>query len=148
MVDEDDARGDAHDEDRLTALALRIPAELTVQSGAGRRSDETDADARAATHAMLFTRLGVLPDEAQQNLFGPDVQRVLYVYYDEGPTLVGAVLDPPVAVHAPSTGGLEAKVRRYVAEHRGVVEADVHPFGKRVDRSDAVEILGALVRTP
>ncbi|APX32814.1 hypothetical protein BH708_08875 [Brachybacterium sp. P6-10-X1] len=134
MVDDDDAR--------LAALALRAEqGELTAPPAAARRGPE----ARADTHTMLFTVLGRLPQAAESDLFGPGVQRVLYVYYPEGSTLVGAVLDPPVSVHAPTTDALDAKVRAYVAEQRGVVEADVHPFGKRVDRARAVEALERLV---
>lgn len=133
MVEDDDAR--------LAALALRAEqGELTVTREAVRRGPQ----ARADTHTMLFTVLGRLPDAAESDLFGAGVQRVLYVYYAEGATLVGAVLEPPVSVHAPTPDALEAKVRAYVAEQRGVVEADVHAFGKRVDRERAVETLTRL----
>ncbi|GAA1489143.1 hypothetical protein [Brachybacterium sacelli] len=105
MVEDDDAR--------LAALALRAEqGELTVTRGAFRRGPE----ARADTHTMLFTVLGRLPDAAESDLFGAGVQRVLYVYFPEGATLVGAVLEPPVSVHAPTPDALEAKVRAYVAE--------------------------------
>jgi hypothetical protein len=134
MVDADDAR--------LAALVLRARSgELTLPEDASRRGRQT----RAEAHSMLFTALGDLPDSAQDDLFGPVVQRVLYVYYEEGPAVVGTVLDPPVSVHAPTERGLEGKVIEYVAEHRGVVEADVHAFGKRVDREIALGILAALL---
>lgn len=134
MVDADDAR--------LAALVLRARSgELAVPEDGPRRARQT----RAEAHAMLFMALGDLPGSAQEDLFGPVVQRVLYVYYEEGPTLVGTVLDPPISVHAPTASGLEGKVREYVAVHRGVVEADVHAFGKRVDRETALGILTALL---
>lgn len=137
MVDDDDAR--------LAVLALRAEqGELTIPPDAARRGPE----ARADTHTMLFTVLGRLSATAESDLFGPGIQRVLYVYYPEGSTLVGAVLDPPVSMHAPTTDALDAKVRAYVAEQRGVVEADVHPFGKRVDREQAVETLVRLADDP
>lgn len=130
------------DDARLAALALRAEqGELTVPHETVRR----DPGARADTHTMLFTVLGRLPDAAENDLFGPGIQRVLYVYYAEGATLVGAVLDPAVSMHAPTPDALEAKVRAYVAEQRGVVEADVHAFGKRVDREHALETLTRLV---
>lgn len=160
MVDEDDARRDArrHDAVRLedhpdaaspdatrrsaplTALELRARADMTASAGAGRHGARHRAD-DSESHAVLFTRLDDLSETARADLFGPPVQHALYVYYAEGPTLVGAVLDPPVAVHAPSASALDARIRTYVAEHRGVVEADVQTFGRRVERDHAVRIL-------
>lgn len=164
MVDEDDARRDApvRAEDRsaapdrpdapaseatdrsapLTAIALRARAEVTASAGAKRHGARHRAD-DSESHAALFTRLDDLSETAREHLFGPSVQHALYVYYSEGPTLVGAVLDPPVAVHAPSASALDARIRTYVAEHRGVVEADVQTFGRRVERDHALRILTA-----
>ncbi|MCP5592242.1 hypothetical protein NL301_27865, partial [Klebsiella pneumoniae] len=68
-------------------------------------------------------------------------QWALYVRYAEGPVQVGVVLDPPLSVHAPSPADLDARVRSVVAEHRGVVEADVHAFGKQVPREVALTAL-------
>jgi hypothetical protein len=56
---------------------------------------------------------------------------------------VGVVLDPPLSVHAPSLDELEHRVREVIAEHRGVVAADVHAFGKRVPRDVALTVLRA-----
>lgn len=137
MVD-DDPLPDA----RPTALTRRTTGEeLTVLDG----GDRPGAPDRAEGHAMLVTHLGSLPDAAAEERFGPDVQRALYVYYAEGPSLVGAVLDPPLSVHASSAPALEATMRTVVAEHRGVVEADVHPFGRRVERDRALSVISSLV---
>lgn len=144
MVDEEDAAApDAtHRSAPLTALELRARAEMTAPAGTGRHGARHRAD-DSAPHGALFTRLDDLSEAAREDLFGPPVQHALYVYYAEGPTLVGAVLDPPVAVHAPSASTLDARIRTYVAEHRGVVEADVQTFGRRVERDHALRILSA-----
>lgn len=142
MVDEEDAAApDAtHRSAPLTALERRARAEMTAPAGTGRHGASHRAD-DAASQGALFTRLDDLSEAAREDLFGPPVQHALYVYYAEGPTLVGAVLDPPVAVHAPSASTLDARIRTYVAEHRGVVEADVQTFGRRVERDHALRIL-------
>ncbi|MBB5830551.1 hypothetical protein [Brachybacterium aquaticum] len=119
-------------------LAPRHPGgPLTDPSAATRR----DARGRADQVAALFTELGPLPDPARQDLFGPTSQWALYVRYAEGPVQVGVVLDPPLSVHAPSPADLDARVRSVVAERRGVVEADVHAFGKQVPREVALTAL-------
>lgn len=130
------------DDSRRKVLALRAEsAELTIPAGMAHRS----ADERAEIHSRLFTTVGQLPALAEAGLFGTDAQRALYVHYEEGPVCVAVVLDPPVSVRAPSSAALEDRVRDHVAEHRGVVSADVHPFGKRVSRDRALEILRSLL---
>ncbi|MGY5766683.1 hypothetical protein ACXET9_15995 [Brachybacterium sp. DNPG3] len=130
------------DDSRRKVLALRADsAELTIRGGARRRGARERADA----HSHLFTTLGPLPAPAETDLFGSAAQRALYVFYEEGHICVGVVLDPPVSVHAPSSAALEERVRAHVAEHRGVVRADVHPFGKRVERDQAIGILRTLL---
>ncbi|MGP9681974.1 hypothetical protein [Brachybacterium sp. AOP3-A1-3] len=136
------AHDTTHRSTPLTALELRARAEMTAPAGVGRSGARHRAEGSESS-TTFFTRLDDLPERAREELFGPSVQHVLYVYYAEGPTLVGAVLDPPVAVHAPSASALEARIRTYVAEHRGVVEADVQTFGRRVERDHALRILTA-----
>lgn len=132
MVDED--------EDRRATLALRAAGGALTDPDAGSRRD---ARARAAQSSALFTALGVLPEPAREGLFGPTSQWALFTYYAEGPVQVGVVLDPPLSVHAPSLDELEHRVREVIAEHRGVVAADVHAFGKRVPRDVALNVLRA-----
>ena len=120
MVDED--------EDRRTTLALRAAGEIVDPDPGVRR----DARARAEESTALFTTLGTLPTPAREGLFGPSSQWALFTFYAEGPVQVGVVLDPPLSVHAPTLDELEHRVREVIAEHRGVVAADVHAFGKRV----------------
>lgn len=132
MVDED--------EDRRATLALRAAGGALTDPDAGSRRD---ARARAALSSALFTALGVLPEPAREGLFGPTSQWALFTYYAEGPVQVGVVLDPPLSVHAPSLDELEHRVREVIAEHRGVVAADVHAFGKRVPRDVALTVLRA-----
>ena len=83
----------------------------------------------------------MLPEPAREGLFGPASQWALFTYYAEGPVQVGVVLDPPLSVHAPTLDELEHRVRDVIAEHRGVVAADVHAFGKRVPRDIALTVL-------
>ena len=130
MVDED--------EDRRATLALRAAGGALTDPDAGSRRD---ARARAAESSALFTALGVLPEPAREGLFGPASQWALFTYYAEGPVQVGVVLDPPLSVHAPTLDELEHRVRDVIAEHRGVVAADVHAFGKRVPRDIALTVL-------
>ena len=129
MVDED--------EDRRATLALRTTGEIVDPDPGARR----DARARAEESTALFTALGTLPESARQGLFGPSSQWALFTFYAEGPVQVGVVLDPPLSVHAPTLDELEHRVREVIAEHRGVVAADVHAFGKRVPREVALTAL-------
>jgi hypothetical protein len=131
MVDED--------ENRRAELAHRADGALT-DPGAGTRKD---ARTRAEESVALFTALGTLPWPHREELFGPTSQWALFTYYAEGPVQVGVVLDPPLSVHAPSLAELEQRVVGVVAEHRGVVTADVHAFGKRVPREVALSALRA-----
>ena len=129
MVDED--------EDRRATLALRTTGEIVDPDPGARR----DARARAEESTALFTALGALPESAREGLFGPSSQWALFTFYAEGPVQVGVVLDPPLSVHAPTLDELEHRVREVIAEHRGVVAADVHAFGKRVPREVALTAL-------
>lgn len=133
--------GEHHPEEGPRAtLALRTAGgELTDPDAGSRR----DARARAAESAALFTELGTLPESAREELFGPSSQWALFICYPEGPVQVGVVLDPPLSVHAPTLEELEHRVREVIAEHRGVVPADVHAFGKRVPREVALAALRA-----
>ena len=135
MVDED--------EDRRATLALRTTGEIVDPDPGARR----DARARAEESTALFTALGTLPESARQGLFGPSSQWALFTFYAEGPVQIGVVLDPPLSVHAPTLDELEHRVREVIAEHRGVVAADVHAFGKRVPREVALAALHDAVGT-
>jgi hypothetical protein len=127
----------ARSESHLAEIVQVARGELMVVPGAA----SSGPNSRAEAQALLFDVLGDLPEEVRHRLFGEPAQRVMFLYYEEGPATVGVVLEPATAVHGSSLAAVERHVRDYVAADRGVVHEDVRVFGTRVDRDTALEAL-------
>lgn len=121
----------AQTDPHLAELTLRVARGEVALVPGGPRSGP---NSRAEAQALLFDALGTLPAGVEHRLFGEPAQRVMFLYYEEGPSTVGVVLEPATAVHGPSLAAVERHVRELVAADRGVVQEDVHVFGTRVER--------------